>query len=569
MLFLTEVDIYEACCGLNNSQIISSRQNSKFHMPLEDSWLVEGDDDVRKEGSERSVKEEEYVIPRQDTKQDTKATRRPKRTTRSPDPEFIMPSLDYRAIDGSWEGLSSGASRSEGNPQRRKSSTPEKQPDARRRSSRQAAQNGSPQKRSRPPNVQPPQRPAEGAGSEFLDVLAGHATAMVSFVLDVLGKSLRILKTPISYALAVWLLLGLSIMMRNFLTNSIYSSLSPLCRIPGTSLLNLPFCPSGGYDSKSGPSPAAEFDQLISVQGKFEEVLDESAAGVSLPMDMKRGEASIRDLRQLVRYSQLHSKNELVLEFDGFIETARIASYDLQKFNSHIGRAVDNVLATTRWTTRVLEGIQIRDASQGAINNFANSFANKLLAPFQPVKFTESVLLDQYIKHTQIVEEEIMKLIDEAQALLMILNSLEDRLEVIHGIVTRDGHHAIAQREELLSELWTMVGGNRGKLSKTNRQLNLLRQVGIYRKTAYGHVSATILKLQQIGSGLEDLRERVGSPELLRDRIDIPLSVHIENIQRGVERLEEGRQSARKSENEHIAQTLERSRIEGTLIGID
>lgn len=536
-------------------------------MPLEDSWVVEGgDDDIRHEGSETSVKQEEYVIPRQDTK----ATRRPKRSTRSPDPEFIMPSLDYRAVDGSWEGLSSrDDSRSVGSRQRRKSSTPEKQAEKRRRSSRQATQNGSPQKRSHPPDVRPPQRPADGAGSEFLDIMAGHATAMVSFVLDVLGKSLRILKTPISYALAVWLLLGLTIMMRNFLTNSIYSSLSPLCRIPGSSLLNLPFCPSGGYDSTSGPSPAAEFDQLISVQGKFEEVLDESAAGVSLPMDMKRGEASIRDLRQLVRYSQLHSKNELVLEFDGFIETARIASYDLQKFNSHIGRAVDNVLATTRWTTRVLEGIQIRDASQGAINSFANSFASKLLAPFQPVKFTESVLLDQYIKHTQIVEEEILKLIDEAQALLMVLNSLEDRLEVIHGIVTRDGHHAIAQREELLSELWTMVGGNRGKLSKTNRQLNLLKQVGVYRKSAYGHVSATILKLQQIGSGLEDLRERVGSPELLRDRIDIPLSVHIENIQRGVERLEEGRQSARKSENEHIAQTLERSRIEGTLIGID
>jgi hypothetical protein len=31
-------------------------------------------------------------------------------------------------------------------------------------------------------------------------------------------------------------------------------------------------------------------------------------------------------------------RNELVLEFDGFVETARIASYDLQKFNSHVGR---------------------------------------------------------------------------------------------------------------------------------------------------------------------------------------------------------------------------------------
>ena len=124
MLFLTEVDIYDACCGLNNRLIVPEHN---VHMPLEDSWVVEGgDDDVRHEGSETSVKQEEYVIPRQDRKQDTKATRRPKRTTRSPDPEFIMPSLDYRAVDGSWEGLSSRDSRSEGSRQRRKSSTDRK-----------------------------------------------------------------------------------------------------------------------------------------------------------------------------------------------------------------------------------------------------------------------------------------------------------------------------------------------------------------------------------------------------------------------------------------------------------
>jgi hypothetical protein len=222
------------------------------------------------------------------------------------------------------------------------------------------------------------------------------------------------------------------------------------------------------------------------------------------------------------------------------------------------------VLATTRWTTRVLDGIQMRDASRGAISAFIN---DNLLAPFQPIKFTESALLDQYIKHTQIVEEEINKLIDEAQALLMVLGNLEDRLDIIHGVVTRDKNHARAKKEEVLSELWTMVGGNRGKLSKMDRQLNLLQQVGIYRKSAYAHVSGTILRLQAIGAGLEDLRERVGSPELLRDKVDIPLSVHIDNIQRGVERLEEGRQSAKKAENEHIRQTLERGQMEGNLVG--
>ncbi len=189
-----------------------------------------------------------------------------------------------------------------------------------------------------------------------------------------------------------------------------------------------------------------------------------------------------------------------------------------------------------------------------------------MLAPFQPVKFTESILLDQYIQHTHVVEEEINNLIAEAQALLLVLNNLEDRLDVIHGIATREDMHAKALKEEILSELWTMVGGNRGKLNKMDRQLNLLQQVGIYRKNAYAHVSGTIIRLQAIGAGLEDLRERVGSPELLRDRIDIPLSVHLENIQKGVERLEEGRLNARKLEDEHIRRTLERGRLEGTMI---
>lgn len=171
--------------------------------------------------------------------------------------------------------------------------------------------------------------------------------------------------------------------------------------------------------------------------------------------------------------------------------------------------------------------------------------SDKILAPFRSQKFTEAKILDQYVKHTAIVEEEIHKLIGEAQAILMILTNLEDRLEVIHSIVLRDKDHVDVKKDEILAELWTILGGNRGKLSKMNNQLDLLHQVTTYRTTAYVHVSLTIVKLQEISSGLEDLRERVGAPGVLRDRHDIPLSVHLDSIQRGVERLEESRERER------------------------
>lgn len=397
-----------------------------------------------------------------------------------------------------------------------------------------------------------------------LEVVSSFLGPVFAWIYDVLGSTFQKAKTPLAYLLVVYLLFGSVVFLRNLLFASLSSALSPVCRIPGVKFLHLPICHSSlsvNYEGEEPPS--VQFDQLVSVQNRFEEVMEEAAGGVSLPLDMKRGETSIRDLRQVVRFSQLHSRNELVLEFDGFIETARIAAYDLQKFNSHVGRGVDNILATARWTKRVLDGIAERDAGQGAIAAF---FGDRLFAPFQPVKFTEDVLLDQYIQHTRVVEDEINQLVTEAQALLMLLQNLEDRLDVIHGIAVRDNLHAEGSKAEVLSQLWTMLGGNRNKLGKYDSQLRLLNQVNLYRKNAIAHVSGTLVKLQGMGAEIEDLRERVGSVELLGGKGAVPLRMHIENIEMGVERLEKGRKGAKELENEELQKSIGKGRGEARMI---
>lgn len=375
------------------------------------------------------------------------------------------------------------------------------------------------------------------------------------YVFDILGGVLRALKTPISYGISIYILFGLVLLLRNLLTSSVYSALSPICRIPGSSLLQLPMCKAPSLVNYKGTqSPPVEFDQLMKVQSKFEEIMEETVGGISLPFDMKRSEASIRDLRQVVRYSQLHSKNELVLEFDGFIETARMASYDLGRFNSHVGRAVDKILSTAHWTQRMLDDIAANSDSRGALNVFVT---DTLLAPFQPLKFTKDKLLDQYIRHTGYVEEEITRLLGEAQALLSTLQNLEDRLDIIHGISEKDNSSVKGSRDEVLTKLWSKLGGNGKRLGKYQRDLDLLEKVGQYRRLAWAHVAGTILKLQAMGSELEGLRERVGSAELLGDRAHVPLSVHISNIQLGVERLEAGRAHARQVENDYRRRLLD------------
>lgn len=232
---------------------------------------------------------------------------------RSPEPQFVMPPLDNDTLEASWAEASSRNTLNRGGP---------RSVEARRRSSRLGVdEGGSPHKRyahrskarkeasskEHGRSIDSRSREASDYQNVF-DVIVEYATSILSWAIEVLGGALRVLKTPISYFLAIWLLFGIGVIVRNLVTTSIYASLSPVCRVPGVSVLNLPFCPTYRVDTRHGDPSNVEFDQLMEVQSKFEEVLQDTAGNVALPMDMKRGEASIRDLRQIVRYSQLRSK---------------------------------------------------------------------------------------------------------------------------------------------------------------------------------------------------------------------------------------------------------------------
>jgi hypothetical protein len=276
---------------------------SRRNLALGESWVVEEED----YSTESSPREEQ---PHSSTKH-TPPTRgnRSSKSPKFPDPEFVMPPLS-NSLDGSRTDPRSNTRL------RSVHKTSERMP-REQRSTRDTSKSASPEKRSKPksrtryekqpqPRHAPSHSKSNNPPENFLDIVIDHTTGMLAWMFDILSGALRILKTPISYLVAIWLLFGLGLMVRNLITSSVYASLSPICRIPGSSFLNLPFCEN--VESQHKQPQHVEFDKLVAVQSNFEQVLEESAGGASLPLDMKRGEASIRDLRQLVRYSHLQSK---------------------------------------------------------------------------------------------------------------------------------------------------------------------------------------------------------------------------------------------------------------------
>lgn len=380
----------------------------------------------------------------------------------------------------------------------------------------------------------------------------------LAWILSVAGMALRFSKWPLAILLALYVVIGMATVGKDMVTQSVTASFQPICRMPGVSLLNLKLCPDTPSDAslKSEARPL-DFDELMNAQAQFEQVLEASAQSISLPMEMTQSESSVRDLRTVVRYSDLPGREELLYEFDGYIEIHRQIINDLQSFNTHIGGAVDSVVGMNRWTSRYIDSVATR---REAHDSLLSRGLKWVLAPIQPAAFDEDGILEKYVEHSAFVVEKIEYLIQEAQGILRLLSHADEYLERIHEYVVRNDNAVKKERGDVLSELWTLLGMNNNRLRNLSAKLALLRRVDGQRKSAVVQLWSLMNDLGDIRTKVSDLRDRVAAPGLLADTTSIPLSVHIETINAGVERLEAARSRIRIQENERIQETFARGK---------
>ncbi|KAL9086614.1 MAG: hypothetical protein Q9165_007057 [Trypethelium subeluteriae] len=346
------------------------------------------------------------------------------------------------------------------------------------------------------------------------------------------SSTINLITPWVPVIVAIWIITGLIYFSINFAYFSVSNALSPLCNVPMVAWYWSGYC----GPRVSPPSAPEELDELIILQSTLEDVLSSSTSDnvSSLPMDITRSVLHLSELRHNVRVSKLPSKNELVLELEAFHESANDASSKLGSYGSSIGRAVDKIITTNRWTLRKLDSIAHADAERGLLERFKDD----IMSPFRPRIVRYDEIIEQYLKHTDIIEEQITNLILEAQALVKALQLLDNRLDTIAFITKRDGIDITDAKDELLARLWTYFGGNKYEVKQMDRKLALISDLSKYRQLAVAHVLATIRKLEWIQNGLKDLRERLVEPGLDVGRRDMPLEWHIYNIQLGLERLE-------------------------------
>ncbi|KAG9080103.1 hypothetical protein FS749_008120 [Ceratobasidium sp. UAMH 11750] len=293
--------------------------------------------------------------------------------------------------------------------------------------------------------------------------------------------------------------------------------------------------------------PPPDFRKLVALQSRLQGAMEKSTNTLLVITNIRRSEVAVRDLIILVEQSSLVGKERLAENLEEFVEDARTAGRNLQKFGGHVGGAVDETIAMNEYTIELLDR---------AAKDTQSPFLTRLLSP-NSVEVRKKDIQSMWIREIRRMKSTIGQLVNEATANTRALDRLETELNVIHTIVARESE-LVAKGVETLNELWTALGGNKAQLAEFKSHNQLLDNVSAYRKAAMDHVTGALVHLEWIDSGLRDLNEPIAS-SLLGQAEEVPLEVHVTVMRKGTGRLMEVRAREREREDEYMRKILDSS----------
>ncbi|CAI2166677.1 12707_t:CDS:2 [Funneliformis geosporum] len=260
------------------------------------------------------------------------------------------------------------------------------------------------------------------------------------------------------------------------------------------------------------PNFSAIVDAQIEAQERLLKQAAELDAEGSLAHDIKRAELATKDLMLIVKYSDLKSKEILSLKLKEFADTSFEANSDLQTLQIRAQTSLDNTITYISYTLKTIE-----------------DFSGKIISPRQ-----ERDLNKHHDMLMKLTDDDLRKLIVATDNTLNILKKLDVIQDGIRDITGQEESLQQMSEAELLSELWSILGGNHVEKTIFKNNLKLLKNLDNKRKVAVERISLISGYLIKFQQQLGFLREAT----VLRLLVDIPLEIHLTNMKKALMRLQ-------------------------------
>jgi hypothetical protein len=404
--------------------------------------------------------------------------------------------------------------------------------------------------RTQAPN--PPRHEKESYTFPSADALLDGAKEIsiltIRYFWDVSSRAFHHSRYMLGFLLALWMVALITLQV----SPTLWGAVSPVCYLPFISSSELCKTWRDAMPGKQAPQ-WADYPKMVDLQSKtFEQLMDESIGGSALSLEVKKAEMTISDLISFVRLSKLKAKDSLANTLIDFVLDAKKAGRGLQKLSSKFGGMVDRIMAVNDYALQKIDAAQIKPSPFYAA-----------LAPWtrkSRKKITDKVVAETFGEAMDILSIDMERLIIEAEANIIALDTLEERLSTLHDIISREDLTLSSEKADLLAELWTILGLRRTDLRNFDQSLSLLKELKTYRQQALGRVVTALQTLQIMSADMEDLRERVAKPSIAGSAI--PVEVHMKSIQFGLERLREGRIRSKELDEAAIRRVLSMNDID-------
>ena len=136
------------------------------------------------------------------------------------------------------------------------------------------------------------------------------------------------------------------------------------------------------------------------------------------------------------------------------------------------------------------------------------------------------------------------------------LDLLEERLSTIHELCVQEAFDTALAEDDLLWQLWTLLGGNKRQLRELAHRVSVLQSVQQYRALASAYVAVTVQALTVVEADLTELREQLSFQAVSSD--NIPVEVHVRGLEGSLNRLKESSVGAKGLEGD-VGEVLQSS----------
>ncbi|KAI9257968.1 hypothetical protein BDA99DRAFT_514909 [Phascolomyces articulosus] len=231
-------------------------------------------------------------------------------------------------------------------------------------------------------------------------------------------------------------------------------------------------------------------------------------------MDLKRVELATRDLQVMIKYSNLLSADLFQEKLGDYLIHSRQFGKDIQSLQAQSKGVIDNLITYNSFTLRKL----------------ANAKAQRLSRQDLRVVYESAMSL---------VEKEARRLILAIERAQMSMAELEQDLYAVHEISAQEKSYQETDKPNVLADLGNLVQGKGLRRPLVEENLKLLTDFDIQRIRASHHLMLMLDAMEAFQMDLEELRTHVVSPIIAPDALS--LEIHIENIDKAIQRLKDGK----------------------------